>query len=540
MWLIKLPITLLMASMLILISACGSSNENTVLPLPDITAPIITLNGHSTINLILDENYSEQGAIATDENDGNLEVSISGQVNSSSIGRYTITYTATDNAGNISSVSRLIIVSKTRAFITTWKTDVSNAFSQANQILISTKGAGYDYQVDWGDGTTDEHVTGDIIHAYALPGTYTVAISGNFPRLYFEPLNIIVEDLVVYHSDHNKLRSLEQWGDIKWQSMQRAFADCHYLVSNATDAPDLSSVTDMSEMFSWAWSFNQDISHWDVSNITNMHGIFANATAFNQDLSTWDVSQVTNMSKMFSNARDFNQPLNQWDVSAVTDMSHMFSNAIAFNQDLSQWDVSGVNNMARMFNYARVFNQAISNWDVSNVTNMNAMFSLANAFNQDLSNWDTSQVISMSSMFASASAFNRDISNWNVSQVSDMSWMFSSADSFNQDLSNWDVSQVASTSSMFNNASSFDQDISAWNISAVKEMSNMFANAKLSTVNYDALLMGWSQQALQANVEFSAGNSTYSSFSQSFRDILTESLGWLIQDGGSIEQNPPP
>jgi surface protein len=107
---------------------------------------------------------------------------------------------------------------------------------------------------------------------------------------------------------------------------------------------DTSLVTDMSYMFSLAFSlvndFNHEISSWDVSAVTSMNGMFQDATAFNKDLDSWDVSAVTDMSLMFRSATDFNQDLDSWDVSAVTTMVGMFFGAAAFNQQLC-WDVSG-------------------------------------------------------------------------------------------------------------------------------------------------------------------------------------------------------
>ena len=140
---------------------------------PDITAPVITLNGESSITLLLNEIYSELGASAIDNRDGTVEVVVSGTVDTSTLGSYIITYTATDNANNTSSITRTIEVVPPKPFITTWKTDEDGSTGD-NTILISTREAGYDYLVDWGDGSVDEHVSGDITHTYATAGTYTI------------------------------------------------------------------------------------------------------------------------------------------------------------------------------------------------------------------------------------------------------------------------------------------------------------------------------------------------------------------------------
>ena len=76
------------------------------------------------------------------------------------------------------------------------------------------------------------------------------------------------------------------------------------------------------------------IGDWDVSSVTDMRDIFYGASAFNQDLSKWDVSAVTDMQAMFFRASHFNQDLSKWDVSKVTDMELMFYGASAFNRKL--------------------------------------------------------------------------------------------------------------------------------------------------------------------------------------------------------------
>jgi hypothetical protein len=75
----------------------------------DTTAPQITLNSGAIYPLAFGNNYIEPGAIATDDRDGDVIVTASGTVGTT-IGTYEVTYTATDAAGNSSSVTRTVIV----------------------------------------------------------------------------------------------------------------------------------------------------------------------------------------------------------------------------------------------------------------------------------------------------------------------------------------------------------------------------------------------------------------------------------------------
>jgi uncharacterized protein (TIGR02145 family) len=176
-------------------------------------------------------------------------------------------------------------------------------------------------------------------------------------------------------------------------------------------------------------------------------------------ISNWDVSSVTDMSQMFREASSFNGDISSWDVSSVTDMQSMFHSANSFNADISSWDVSSVTNMGSMFTFATQFlSLDISSWDVSSVTNMGQMFYGAWNFNGDISSWDVSSVTNMGQMFYFAPNFNGDISSWDVSSVTDMSYMFREAPNFNGDISSWDVSSVTDMSGMFDNAMSLSEE----------------------------------------------------------------------------------
>ncbi len=84
---------------------------NSVFAEDDITPPVITLNGASSISIFVNENYTDPGATAIDNIDGNITSSIlkSGNVDSSIIGIYTITYDVSDTASNNAQTIKRIV-----------------------------------------------------------------------------------------------------------------------------------------------------------------------------------------------------------------------------------------------------------------------------------------------------------------------------------------------------------------------------------------------------------------------------------------------
>lgn len=436
-------------------------------------------------------------------------------------------------------------------FITTWRTD-NPGVSNNNQITIPTTGVGYDYNVDWGDGNVSLNQTGDVVHTYAVPGVYTVSITGDFPRIHFG------ESIFPTMTDAEKILTIEQWGNNAWETMDGAFRNCTNLVANYVDIPDFSRVTSFSQAFlnnrnfngsttnwdvsnvtdfqftfSGATIFNQDLSTWNVSDGVNFRGMFQGATNFNQDISGWNVSNATNMRVMFNNAAVFNQNIGIWNVSNVTDMNGMFRGASNFNQDIGNWNVSNVTDMTVMFGSATNFNQDISRWNVSSVTSMESMFSVATNFNQDIGNWDVSNVNTMQFMFSLASSFNQDIGGWIVSNVTNMRSMFSLASSFNQDIGNWDTSNVVTMESMFQNATNFNQDISRWNVVNVTNMRTMFNGA----TNFNQDIGVWTV----GNVSnMSTMFSLATSFNQNIGNWDTSSvadMSRMFSSAGSFDQN---
>ena len=76
----------------------------------DKEPPVITLNGDLNITLYTGDEYTEEGATATDNIDGDVSVSIGGEVDTNTTGEYIITYSSQDKAGNKATIIRTVTV----------------------------------------------------------------------------------------------------------------------------------------------------------------------------------------------------------------------------------------------------------------------------------------------------------------------------------------------------------------------------------------------------------------------------------------------
>ena len=301
----------------------------------------------------------------------------------------------------------LTVNAQNRPFIITVKTDNPGG-SCMNCITIPVDtNLVYNYSIDWeNDGSFDNlGVSGPISHEYDTPGLYEVAIQGEFPTIYVNGDTVISRKIV----------AVNQWGDIRWQSLSHSFMSCDSLEVLAIDAPDLSSATKMNFTFQNCKKLNSDLNHWDVSTITNMDNLFSGATSFNGNISGWDVSNVTRMFRMFVFATSFNGDLSEWNVGNVETFDWTFSNATSFTSDLSNWNVSNCSSMVNMFEKAESFSSDLDNWNVSMVTTMSGMFSGTENFTSDLNSWNLASVINLTRMFQNSN-FNGDISMWGCIQ----------------------------------------------------------------------------------------------------------------------------
>lgn len=151
----------------------------TVIVAPDTIAPVITLNGASTINLTIgDPPYSDQGATATDNVDGDISANIitgGDIVDTNTPATYFITYNVSDAAGNAATeVIRTVIVNPDSTAPVITLIGLS--------IIDITVGNTYTEQ----GATAFDNVDGDISANIAI----TVSVDTNTAGTYFVTYNV--------------------------------------------------------------------------------------------------------------------------------------------------------------------------------------------------------------------------------------------------------------------------------------------------------------------------------------------------------------
>ena len=146
----------------------GSSSAPVNPPVSDTTPPTITMVGAEAINHEQGTTYDDQGATASDSVDGAVSVSSSGEVGNTA-GVYTITYSASDAAGNIATAVRTITVADTQPPVISLIGDSEVTHEQGSNYIDAGASAS-----DVVDGDVEVLISGDVDDEV---GEYTVTFT---------------------------------------------------------------------------------------------------------------------------------------------------------------------------------------------------------------------------------------------------------------------------------------------------------------------------------------------------------------------------
>ncbi|MDO8529001.1 MAG: DUF5011 domain-containing protein [Nanoarchaeota archaeon] len=153
-------------------------NVCTLIPAADTTAPAITLIGNAVVNILVGGSYTDEGATALDDVDGDLTASIVsvGTVDTTTAGTYIITYDVSDLAGNaatqvIRTVNVVEVLPDTIAPV------ITLIGSAAVTINVG------DFYTDEGATATDD-VDGDLTASIVSVGTVDTTVIGVYTMTY--------------------------------------------------------------------------------------------------------------------------------------------------------------------------------------------------------------------------------------------------------------------------------------------------------------------------------------------------------------------
>lgn len=140
----------------------------------DVTAPVITLLGSSNITIAHGSTYNDAGATAVDDTDGDItgNISVTGSVDTNTLGAQVLSYDVSDAAGNVATtVTRTVTV-----------TDQAIPSIALNGTQTVTHEAGDTY-TDAG-ATASDAVDGDLTGSISVSGSVDSATPGSYTLNY--------------------------------------------------------------------------------------------------------------------------------------------------------------------------------------------------------------------------------------------------------------------------------------------------------------------------------------------------------------------
>ena len=161
---------------LFFLSACGGGSSTESIPpddntSADTTPPVITILGNNPETVIEDGTYTDAGATALDDTDGSVPVITTGSVNTALVGIYSITYTATDSAGNDASEIRTVNVTDDTIIDNNLTLDDFEDVVPHNTSFTSTHFSGSQNCAECHDGIKDSSNGKDVSLVKAWKGT---------------------------------------------------------------------------------------------------------------------------------------------------------------------------------------------------------------------------------------------------------------------------------------------------------------------------------------------------------------------------------
>lgn len=154
----------------------NTGTAQSTIKISDQTAPVINLIGESSVTVNIGETYTDAGASATDNVDGDLTASIieSGSVDTSNLGIYTLRYNVSDAAGNDAvEVTRSVSVQDAFAPVVTAPSSIIVAAVDAD----GTPATDSSIQTFLSSATANDDVDGDLTPSHDAPSVFPLGVT---------------------------------------------------------------------------------------------------------------------------------------------------------------------------------------------------------------------------------------------------------------------------------------------------------------------------------------------------------------------------
>ncbi|MFK5883823.1 MAG: M6 family metalloprotease domain-containing protein [Candidatus Izemoplasma sp.] len=159
----------------------------------DSTSPVVTIIGQDNIIIDLNSNYIEYEATYTDNYDSSLDYNISGTVNTSLVGEYTITYTVIDSSGNVGTATRIVTVIDNESPIVVLETGIDTVYVGTIHFLASVTVTDNYYNSFIIE--VDEDIDVNTVGTYIV--TYTVTDGSGNVSIVYRYVNVVEEELIL-------------------------------------------------------------------------------------------------------------------------------------------------------------------------------------------------------------------------------------------------------------------------------------------------------------------------------------------------------
>jgi len=246
--------------------------------------------------------------------------------------------------------------------VDTEATSSTATVSDSDQFILCTIGTGFSFDVDWGDGSGVESLTESDFttfngsdtgfgHTYAAPGEYTIAITGEFPRMRGGE-----------NTDHGKIIEIRDWGSHEWDEMWLTLSNTYRLelTERAVIIPPITpSVT--------RWHrFTQQCAAprhppYDVSSATMLDRMFYLA-----DLETAPrlrTGACVNFHNFFRGCEFLEGPIPTYDISSAEDLYRFFRGCFLLtSDDIPSWATGHVRGMHMIVADCPLITRVPSTW----------------------------------------------------------------------------------------------------------------------------------------------------------------------------------